>query len=125
MNKCGVTMPEKRFTGVLQEGEPSYPLYAKERAELLASLKRRAVKLHRTLSALQGVTCTEPEGALYAMPQIRLPNGAIEVGRQAACDDLVRCCHPLGHGQWARMCLDFQLSLVGLMVELWWSKGCI
>ncbi len=64
---------------VAQEGEPSYDLYAKERTELLASLKRRALKLHKTLSALQGVTCTEPEGALYAMPQIRLPQGAIEV----------------------------------------------
>ena len=62
-----------------QEGEPSYKLYAEERNELLASLKRRAVKLHKTLSALQGVTCTEPEGALYAMPHIRLPQGAIEV----------------------------------------------
>lgn len=62
-----------------QEGEPSYDIYKKESAELLASLKRRALKLHKTLAALQGVTCTEPEGALYAMPQIRLPQGAIEV----------------------------------------------
>ena len=44
------------------------------------SLKRRAIKLHKMLSSLQGVTCTEPEGALYAMPQIRLPKAAIEVG---------------------------------------------
>ena len=62
-----------------QEGEPSFELYSQERTELLASLKRRAVKLHKTLSSLQGVTCTEPEGALYAMPHIRLPQGAIEV----------------------------------------------
>ena len=63
-----------------QEGEPSYELYSKERAELLASLKRRAEKLHKALSELQGVTCNPLEGALYAMPRIRLPPGAIEVG---------------------------------------------
>ncbi|CAL8462271.1 g1802 [Coccomyxa elongata] len=65
-----------------KEGDPSYKLYAEERNELLASLKRRAVKLHKTLSALQGVTCTEPEGALYAMPHIRLPQGAIEAAKK-------------------------------------------
>ncbi len=64
----------------MQEGEPSYKLYAEEKQSLLDSLKRRAIKLHKTLSSLQGVTCTEPEGALYAMPQIRLPKAAIEVG---------------------------------------------
>ena len=63
----------------MQEGEPSYKLYAEEKKELLESLKRRAIKLHKTLSSLEGVTCTEPEGALYAMPQIRLPKAAIEV----------------------------------------------
>jgi len=62
-----------------QEGEPSHALYAKERAELLASLKRRAEKLHGALSELPGVSCNPPEGALYAMPRIRLPPGAIEV----------------------------------------------
>ena len=46
---------------------------------MLDSLKRRAIKLHKTLNSLEGVTCTEPEGALYAMPQIRLPKAAIEV----------------------------------------------
>ncbi|KAK9906640.1 hypothetical protein WJX75_005366 [Coccomyxa subellipsoidea] len=65
-----------------KEGEPSFELYSQERTELLASLKRRAVKLHKTLSSLQGVTCTEPEGALYAMPHIRLPQGAIEAAKK-------------------------------------------
>ena len=64
----------------MQEGEPSCKLYTEEKQSLLDSLKRRAIKLHKTLSSLQGVTCTEPEGALYAMPQIRLPKAAIEVG---------------------------------------------
>lgn len=49
-----------------QEGEPSYKLYKEEKAELLASLKRRAVKLHKTLVSLDGITCTEPEGGRVA-----------------------------------------------------------
>ena len=52
---------------------------------MLDSLKRRAIKLHKTLSSLEGVTCTEPEGALYAMPQIRLPKAAIEVFSLELC----------------------------------------
>jgi len=78
------------LTLIAQEGEPSHALYAKERAELLASLKRRAEKLHGALSELPGVSCNPPEGALYAMPRIRLPPGAIQVAprpspsRQAA-----------------------------------------
>ena len=35
--------------------------------------------MHKTLSSLEGVTCSEVEGALYAMPQIRLPKAALEV----------------------------------------------
>lgn len=69
-------------SGTPQEGEPSYPLYKQERTELLASLKRRAQKLHKTLEGLEGVTCTIPEGSLYAMPRIRLPAGAVEVRAQ-------------------------------------------
>ena len=74
----------------MQEGEPSHKLYAEEKQSLLDSLKRRAIKLHKTLSSLQGVTCTEPEGALYAMPQIRLPKAAIEVG---ACACTLHAAH--------------------------------
>ncbi|KAK9821912.1 hypothetical protein WJX81_002904 [Elliptochloris bilobata] len=66
-----------------KEGEPSYLLYSKERSELLASLKRRAERLHKALSELQGVTCNPLEGALYAMPRIHLPPGAIQAAKEA------------------------------------------
>ena len=63
----------------LQEGEPSYELYAKERAGLLDSLKKRARWLEDALNSMEGVTCNAAEGALYAMPRIRLPKKASEV----------------------------------------------
>lgn len=56
----------------LQAGDPSYELYEKERESLLGSLKRRAQRLHKALNELEGVTCNEPQGALYCMPRIRL-----------------------------------------------------
>lgn len=62
-----------------QPGDPSYKLYAEEKEAQLDSLKRRAALVNKTLNALEGVTCNNPEGALYAMPRIRLPAAAVEV----------------------------------------------
>lgn len=64
---------------MMQEGEESYELFAKERQGLLDSLKRRAKLLVSALNKLEGVTCNEAEGALYAMPQLKLPPGATKV----------------------------------------------
>ena len=51
----------------------------KEREQLLASLKKRSQSLYKVLNTLEGVTCNEPEGALYCMPRIRLSKKAMEV----------------------------------------------
>jgi len=64
-------------------GEPSHALYARERDEILASLRRRATRLVAAFRALEGVTCEAPEGALYAFPQLRLPARAVEAARAA------------------------------------------
>jgi alanine transaminase len=61
---------------------PSHQLYEQEREQILASLKRRAVKVAATLNQLEGVTCNPVEGALYAFPQIRLPAGAVEAAKR-------------------------------------------
>merc|ERR1719181_668487 len=60
-----------------QEGEESYPLFAKEREAILSSLKRRSRKLVAALNELEGVSCNEAQGAMYAFPQIRLPARAL------------------------------------------------
>lgn len=64
---------------VMQEGDPSHALYVKERQDLLDSLHRRASQLYKSLNQLEGITCNEPEGALYCMPRIRLSKKALEV----------------------------------------------
>ena len=53
-----------------KEGEDSYPKYAGERDEILASLKRRAITLVNGLNGLEGVSCQQAQGAMYAFPNI-------------------------------------------------------
>lgn len=65
-----------------EEGEPSYELYVQERDDILGSLKRRAVMLVAQLNKLEGVSCNDAEGALYAFPQVRLPQAAVEEARK-------------------------------------------
>jgi alanine transaminase len=59
-------------------GDPSYAQYAAERDGILASLKRRAALVAETLNGLEGVSCNEVEGALYAFPKLTLPPAAVD-----------------------------------------------
>jgi alanine transaminase len=54
-------------------GDESYPLYIKEKEEILSSLHRRAELLSHALNNLEGVHCNAIDGALYAFPTIILP----------------------------------------------------
>jgi len=56
-----------------KEGEESYPLFVQEKEAILASLKRRALKLVEGLNALEGVTCQTAQGAMYAFPKLTMP----------------------------------------------------
>ncbi|KAG1666676.1 hypothetical protein FOA52_013588 [Chlamydomonas sp. UWO 241] len=58
-------------------GDASYKSYAAEKSEELASLRRRARLVTSAFNALDGVTCNETDGAMYAFPRIHLPAAAI------------------------------------------------
>lgn len=64
-------------------GMPSHAKYVHERDAILASLRRRAVKLVAALNKLEGVSCQAPEGALYVFPTITLPARAQEAATEA------------------------------------------
>lgn len=49
---------------------------SKERNDILSSLERRSQMVHEALNALEGVTCNEADGALYAFPRVRLSKKA-------------------------------------------------
>lgn len=65
------------------QGDPSYKQFKQEQEEILESLKRRSKKLVNALNKLEGVTCNEAEGALYAFPQIRLSDKAVQAAKEA------------------------------------------
>ena len=74
------------FVGLMvnppKSGDPSYNLYASECKAIFESLKRRAVKLCDALNKMEGITCQPVEGAMYAFPQIEMPERAIEEARR-------------------------------------------
>ena len=58
-------------------GDASHATYDAEKSAILASMKRRAKKLVDGLNALDGVSCNQPQGAMYAFPSVVLPTKAI------------------------------------------------
>jgi aspartate/methionine/tyrosine aminotransferase len=59
-------------------GDPSYPLYEKERTEVLDTLRRKAQIVERGLNAVPGIQCNPVTGAMYAFPRITLPPGVTD-----------------------------------------------
>lgn len=66
-----------------KQGEPSFETFNREKNDILESLRRRALKMTACLNGLEGVECTESEGALYAFPTINLPPKAIAAAEAA------------------------------------------
>lgn len=64
------------------EGDESHVQYVSEKNAILSSLKRRARILVDALNNLEGVTCQESQGAMYAFPKITLPPGAISAAKK-------------------------------------------
>ena len=59
-------------------GDESYDLYKKEYDEQYGSLKRRASILSEQLNKINGISCQNITGSMYAFPTISLPSKAIE-----------------------------------------------
>ena len=59
-------------------GDASYELYNKEKTDILESLERRAKLVVESLSSMEGITCNEVEGALYAFPRLVLPKHLLD-----------------------------------------------
>jgi len=64
-------------------GEPSFPLFEQERQAVLASLKERATLIADTFNAMEGFKCNQVQGAMYAFPQMELPEKAIAAAKAA------------------------------------------
>lgn len=56
-------------------GQPSYATWERERTTILETLKERARLLADGLNRIEGITCNAITGAMYAFPQVTLPQG--------------------------------------------------
>jgi len=56
-----------------QPGSESYPLFKEQRDKVLADLKYKAKLVAETFNAIEGVSCQAVQGAMYAFPNIKLP----------------------------------------------------
>ena len=65
------------------DGTPARAQYDGERKAILDSLKRRALKLRDTLNTMEGVSCADVQGAMYAFPSITLPPKAVAAAEAA------------------------------------------
>lgn len=59
-------------------GEPSYEQYVNEKKAVLNSLAERAKMVAETFNSIEGVSCNEVQGAMYAFPKLDIPKKAIE-----------------------------------------------
>ena len=53
-------------------GEPSYEQYMNEKKAVLNSLAQRAKMVAETFNSIEGVSCNEVQGAMYAFPKVKL-----------------------------------------------------
>lgn len=66
-----------------KKGEPSYDLFMKEKNAVLQSLKERAEMVANTFNSIEGFSCNPVQGAMYAFPQFKLPQKAIDAAKKA------------------------------------------
>lgn len=66
-----------------QEGEPSYEEFICEKQAVLDSLKVRAKMVVDAFNSFEGFKCNVVQGAMYAFPQIHLPQKAIDAAKKA------------------------------------------
>jgi alanine transaminase len=69
-----------------QKGDPSFPLFERERTELLNSLQRRSQLFCDAFNQMEGMSCSRAEGALYLFPQVRLPPKALAAAAKAGVE---------------------------------------
>ncbi|XP_062591773.1 alanine aminotransferase 1-like [Saccostrea cucullata] len=63
-------------------GEPSYDLFMKEKNLVLGQLKQKAGLVAETFNSMERLSCNPVQGAMYAFPQIYMPEAAKEAAKK-------------------------------------------
>jgi len=73
-------------------GDDSYELYIEERTKVLSDLKYKAKLVADTFNSIEGISCQPVQGAMYAFPNIKLPEKFIkEAGQKGLIPDAYYC----------------------------------
>jgi alanine transaminase len=78
---CSNVLGQACMYAVVSRPEPedeSYELFMKEKNGVLDGLKEKAIIVTDILNKIEGVTCNPVQGAMYAFPNIKIPEKAIE-----------------------------------------------
>ncbi|KAF2670453.1 PLP-dependent transferase [Microthyrium microscopicum] len=70
------------MTNPPKEGEESYEQYKQEYDGTYEGLKKRANALFDAFKKMEGVSCQDPQGAMYLFPSITLPQKAQEAAKE-------------------------------------------
>jgi len=73
---CANTLGQGAMASILNppvEGDASFALFSQERSEILASLSKKAELVSQALNEMPGIQSLPVEGAMYAFPQVYLP----------------------------------------------------
>lgn len=90
-NSIGQLMVDLMCNPPLQDVQESTRVaYQREHKALFDSLKKRAGLVTNFLRGMKNITCNEVEGAMYAFPQIKFSNKAVEAA-QGQAPDLFYC----------------------------------
>mmetsp|Transcript_68988 Transcript_68988/g.122014 ORF Transcript_68988/g.122014 Transcript_68988/m.122014 type:complete len:776 (+) Transcript_68988:44-2371(+) len=92
---CANTLGQAMMASILnppQQGEPSYDLFASEKDAIMADLKSKALVVTKMLNSIPGVQSLPVEGAMYAFPQVYLPERFIqEAEAEGKAPDMAYC----------------------------------
>ena len=65
-----------------KEGKPSYESHQKQKDDILQGLSERAKLVAEVFNSMPGMTCNTVQGAMYAFPQLHLPEKAIAKAKE-------------------------------------------
>lgn len=65
------------MTNPPQPGSPSSALYESQKLQILGALKRKSKLLYELLNKMHGIQCNRIEGAMYAFPEVMIPDKAL------------------------------------------------
>jgi len=75
-----------------QPGSESFELFSQQKEKVLSDLKYKAKLVADTFNAIEGITCQTVQGAMYAFPNIKLPEKFIlEANEKGVVPDAYYC----------------------------------